>query len=367
MIQAIGILTGGGDAPGLNAAIRAVTKSAFLHHRWQVVGIEQGYEGLMDPVQTEPLSAASVRGILPKGGTILHSSSRGDPYEWPEEDADGNRIYRDRHKEILRNADRLGLDALICIGGDGTLSVAKRLSDEGLAVIGIPKTIDNDLPHTDYTFGFNTALTTATEALDKLHTTAESHDRVMVVEVMGRYAGWIALESAIAGGADVALIPEIPFEMEPIFDKIRSRMAGGRLFSLVVVGEGATPAGGKHIVQETCDETGCQERLGGIGEWVTNQLEEEFDVSTRCVVLGHLQRGGSPTAFDRILATRFGVKAVTALEKGLGAHMVCARGKEITTVPLEEVTGNLKTIPPHGHMTVTAEKLGICLGRPLPD
>jgi len=365
MIRTIGVLTGGGDAPGLNAVIRAITKSAILHHRWQVVGIEQGFEGLMDPVQTRPLDLGSVQGILPKGGTILRSSSRGDPFKWPEEDSDGNRIYRDRHQEILRNAERMGLDALICIGGDGTLSVARKLADEGLAIIGVPKTIDNDLPHTDYTFGFNTALTTATEALDKLHTTAESHDRIMVVEVMGRYAGWIALETAIAGGADVALIPEIPFELEPVYDKIRSRMAGGRLFSLVVVGEGAVPAGGIQLVKETSDETGCQERLGGIGEWVAGQLQDEFDVSTRCVVLGHLQRGGSPTAFDRILATRFGVKAITALEKGDSAHMVCAQGNEIRTVPLSEITGGLKTIPSQDHMTVTAEKLGICLGRPI--
>lgn len=367
MIRTIGILTGGGDAPGLNAVIRAVTKSSILHHRWQVVGIEYGYEGLMDPVQTEPLYLESVQGILPKGGTILRSSSRGDPCHWPEENEKEERIYRDRHKEILHNADRLGLDALVCIGGDGTLSTANRLAAEGLTVIGIPKTIDNDLPGTDYTVGFNTALTTATEALDKLHTTAESHDRVIVAEVMGRYAGWIALETAIAGGADVALIPEIPFNLEPVFDKIRWRKASGRLFSLVVVGEGATPAGGDHIVKESSEETGSQERLGGIGDWIAARIDEELDASTRCVVLGHLQRGGSPTAFDRILATRFGVKAITALKDGFRAHMVGIRGNDISTVPLEEVTGHLKTIPPHGHMTVTAEKLGICLGREIPD
>jgi len=363
MIRTIGILTGGGDAPGLNAVIRAVTKSAILHHQWRVVGIEQGFEGLMDPVQIEPLDIDAVQGILPKGGTILRSSSRGDPYRWPGEDSGGNRTYSDRHAEILRNADRLGLDALICIGGDGTLSVAARLAQEGLAIISVPKTIDNDLPGTDYTFGFNTALTTATEALDKLHTTAESHDRVMVVEMMGRYAGWIALESAIAGGADAALIPEIPFDLKFVYAKIRDRMVTGSPFSLVVVGEGAVPIGGGHIVQATGDETGGQERLGGIGDRVAEQIEAELGVSTRCTVLGHLQRGGSPTAFDRILATRFGVKAVTVLEDGLRAHMVGIRGNEMTAAPLAEVSGHLKTIPPNGHMTVTAEKLGLCLGR----
>ncbi len=363
MLRTIGILTGGGDAPGLNAVIRSVTKSAILYHRWRVVGIEQGFEGLMDPVQIEPLDTDAVQGILPKGGTILRSSSRGDPYRWPGQDEEGNRTYADRHTEILRNADRLGIDAVICIGGDGTLSVAARLAEEGLAIMAVPKTIDNDLPGTDYTFGFNTALTTATEALDKLHTTAESHDRVMVVEMMGRYAGWIALESAIAGGADAALIPEIPFDLEYVYEKIRDRMVTGRLFSLVVVGEGAVPVGGNHMIKATGDQTGGQERLGGIGDWVAARIEDELDVSTRCTVLGHLQRGGSPTAFDRILATRFGVKAVTALQEGLRAHMVGVRGNDMVAVPLSEVTGHLKTIPPNGHMTVTAEKLGLSLGR----
>ncbi|MFO7769415.1 MAG: ATP-dependent 6-phosphofructokinase [bacterium] len=367
MIQTIGILTGGGDAPGLNAVIRAVTKSAVLGPGWRVVGIEEGYEGLMDPVRTRPLRPDNVQGILPKGGTILKTSSRGNPYEWPERDREGNRIYVDRHQEILTNAERLGLDALVCIGGDGTLATAKNLGDEGLRVIGIPKTIDNDLPETDFTFGFNTALTTATEALDKLHTTAESHNRVMVVEMMGRYAGWIALESAIAGGADVALIPEIPFELDVVAEKIRDRRATGSLFSLVVVGEGALPEGGDRVVQESADETGGQERLGGIGEWMAGRLEEMTGMSTRCVVLGHLQRGGSPTAFDRVLATRLGVMAVTALRNGEEKHMVRIRGNDIGTIPLSECVGRIKTVPPRGHITETAEKLGISLGRPFSE
>ncbi len=364
MIHTIGVLTGGGDAPGLNAVIRAVVKSSTIGPDWQVVGIHYGYEGLMDPPRTEPLNPASVRGILPKGGTILHASSRGDPYKWPDEDAQGNRTYRDRHPELLKNAELLGLDGLICIGGDGTLSTAQRLATEGLKVVGIPKTIDNDLPGTDYTFGFNTALTTATEALDKLHTTAESHDRIMVVEVMGRYAGWIALETAIAGGADTALIPEIPFQLTEVVEKIRHRRAGGSLFSLVVVGEGAQPADRDRMVQASDEQTGAQERLGGIGQWVADQLAEKTGMTTRCVVLGHLQRGGSPTPFDRVLATRLGGAAVEALRSGKSGVMVRIQGGKIGTVPLEEVTGQLKTVPPKGSLTDTAERMGICLGRP---
>ncbi len=364
MTKTIGVLTGGGDAPGLNAVIRAVVKSSIIGPDWPVVGIHYGYEGLMDPPRTEPLRPESVRGILPKGGTILHTSSRGDPYRWPEKDAQGERTYRDRHEEILRNADLLGLEGLICIGGDGTLSTARRLAEAGLRVIGIPKTIDNDLPGTDYTFGFDTALTTATEALDKLHTTAESHDRIMVVEVMGRYAGWIALETAIAGGAVAALIPEIPFELELVVNKIRRRWAVGSLFSLVVVGEGAQPAEGDRAVLASADQTGGQERLGGVGQWVADQLAERTGMATRCVVLGHLQRGGSPTPFDRVLSTRLGAYAVSALRQGLSDVMVRIQGNEIGTVPLSEVTGRIKTVPPTGSLTDTAERMGINLGRP---
>jgi 6-phosphofructokinase 1 len=327
----IGILTGGGDCPGLNPVIRAVVRKG-IDLGYEVIGIKNGWKGMIEN-DTMPLDLEAVSGILPKGGTIL-GTSRTNPYK-KEGDL----------QKLKDNYKKMGLDALIAVGGEDTLGVAAKLVKEGLSnMVGVPKTIDNDLSGTDYTFGFDTALNTATECIDRLHTTAESHHRIMVVEVMGRHAGWIAVESGIAGGADVILIPELPIDIEEVCDLLKKRHNRGKTFSIVVVAEGAQFKAGTMVLQEEkLDEFG-HVRLGGIGENLAKEIEKRTGFETRVSVLGHLQRGGTPTAFDRILGTRFGVKAVELVQRKKFARMVALTGNKVTDVPLEDVVKALKTV-----------------------
>jgi 6-phosphofructokinase 1 len=363
MIKKIGILTGGGDCPGLNAVIRGVVKSAILRHGWEVIGIKDGFDGLLNLDNAIPLTLEAVRGILPRGGTILGTTNRGNPFSYPVLQPDGSYIQTDISDQVIENARNLGLDALIAVGGEGSLKIALQLSQKGLPVVGVPKTIDNDLDETDVTFGYNTALETATDALDKLHTTAESHHRVMILEVMGRYAGWIALESGIAGGADVILIPEIPFELEKICTSIKERRDRGGNFSIIVAAEGAFPAGGNRVVAEGATERYTIERLGGVGQFVAKQIEKCLDMDVRVTVLGHLQRGGSPTTFDRALGSRFGVRAVELVEQADFGKMVALQGRKIVAVPIADATRELKQVNPDGEIVRAAESLGIMMGR----
>ncbi len=360
-IGKIGILTGGGDCPGLNAVIRGVVKSAIIRRGWEVIGIEDGFDGLLDLRKCRPLTLESVRGILPRGGTILGTTNRGNPFSYPVEQ-DGRIVQVDYSDKVVENIRILGLDALVAVGGEGSLKIALELSRKGVSVVGVPKTIDNDLRETDLTFGYNTALETATDALDKLHTTAESHHRVMILEVMGRYAGWIALESGIAGGADVILIPEIPFSIERICNAIKERSSRGGHFSIIVAAEGAFPQGGDRVVVKEANERHTIVRLGGIGQYVAKQIEQCLEMDVRVTVLGHLQRGGSPTTFDRALGSRFGIKAVQMVADGEYGRMACLRGRSITSVSIEEATRDLKLVDPEGEIVKAAKELGIMLG-----
>jgi len=331
MKMKVGVLTGGGDAPGINAVIRAIIKKGIQNYGFEIFGIKDGWNGLLNG-ECEQLDLKSASGLLPIGGSIL-GTSRTNPFK------------REKGPEtILKNAKKAGINAIIVIGGDDTLGVAHKLSEHGLQCVGVPKTIDNDLSGTDYTFGFMTAVGIATEALDRLHTTAETHHRVIILEVMGRYTGWIALEAGLAGGADVILIPEKPFDIAEICECIRQRQKRGRSFSLIIVAEGAKPKGGVEIVySESLDEFG-HIRLGGIGYYLGKEIENSMGVETRVVVLGHLQRGGSPTAFDRILATRFGVAAIDLVHDKKFDRMVSIKGNRIVSVPLAEVIGKRKTV-----------------------
>ncbi|MCC6962613.1 MAG: 6-phosphofructokinase [candidate division Zixibacteria bacterium] len=361
-IKTIGILTGGGDCPGLNAVIRAVVLTASYEYGWICVGFLDGFEGLMDERYIN-LTPQSVRGILPQGGTILGSSNRGNPFEWPVKEG-GERKIVDRSERVYETIRGLGLDALIVIGGDGTMHVSKMFMDKyGIKVIGVPKTIDNDLQATEVTFGFATAVVTATEAIDKLHTTAASHHRVMVLEVMGRNVGWIALESGVAGGADVILIPEIPYDMEKVCDKIHRRRSRGSNFSIVVVAEGAKPAGGDVILLNPEMKGTIHEKLGGVGFKVAKDIEAGTGMETRATVLGHLQRGGQPCSFDRYLSTRFGRAAADLVKAEKFGHMVCYRGGEIQSIPIADAIGGFKSVDPDGDGVRTAEALGISFGR----
>ncbi len=363
MSKTIAILTGGGDCPGLNAVIRGVVRAAGRRN-WKVIGIKDGFDGLVDGPKYRLLDQQSVRGILQRGGTILGTSNRGNPFSYPVEHA-GKTTLEDVSDKVLKNFKDLGADALIAVGGDGTLKIALQLCELGMPVVGVPKTIDNDLKGTDVTFGYNTAVGIVTEALDRLHTTAESHQRVMVVEVMGRDAGWISLESGIAGSADVILIPEIPYNIESVCAAIRKRGSAGHLFSIVVVAEGAVPAAGTKVVQKTADENLGVERLGGIGHAVARQIESclGLDMELRVVVLGHVQRGGTPSPFDRILSSRFGVKAVQLIEEGGFGKMVALHARNIEFIDIADAVGNLNLIDPEGELVETAEELGIKLGR----
>jgi 6-phosphofructokinase 1 len=351
------VLTGGGDAPGLNAVIRAVVKSASSRN-CEVIGLEDSFDGLIEEDRSRRLVPRDVAGILRIGGTILGTTNRGNPFAYPIETSGGTRDYSARCVEMFHH---LKLDALIVIGGDGTLAIAHQFSKLGVPLVGVPKTIDNDIVETTNTFGFDTAVSFATDAIDRLHTTAEAHHRVIVVEVMGRYAGWIALYSGVAGGADVILIPEIPFDLEKVARRIRDRDHTGARFSIVVVAEGAKPIGGTHVVLKEA-EGARVERLGGIAARIAVDLEGLTGKETRSVVLGHLQRGGAPTSFDRILATRFGARAVELLIEGTFDHMVAFHPPDIVAVPLEKIVGRARTVPPDFDVIRTARAMGISMG-----
>ena len=359
-ISLIGVLTSGGDAPGLNAGIRAVVKTAILQQSWDVLGIHDGFEGMcVDPPRVSSLSLDSVRGILPRGGTILGTSTRNSDLICAEMTPEGEKFTID--PKVLDIIHSLCLDGLVVIGGDGSLRIAWELWKMGAPVVGVPKTIDNDIRATDYTFGFDTALEVARDALDRLHTTAESHHRVMVLEVMGREAGWIALEAGMSGGADVILIPEHPFDLQVVARAVEARYARGSRFSIIVVAEGAYPQGGDALFQPTTDPK-SRPRLGGIGQWVGDELRQRCHMDTRVTVLGHVQRGGSPTAFDRLLGTRFGAAAVRLVAARQWGRMVALRGEKIVSVSLEEAVAKPKYVSMDIDLVRTALALGISLG-----
>jgi len=358
----IGVLTGGGDCPGLNAVIRAVVKRGVSQMGWEVLGIRDSFNGLLStPYDVENLVRDSVRGILTKGGTILGTTNRGDPFSFPVKNADGTTDFVDRSDELLEAMRILEIEGLIVIGGDGTLKIAHRLMEKGVKVIGVPKTIDNDICATDATFGFNTAVQVATEAIDRLHSTAESHDRVMVVEVMGRDCGWIATEAGIAAGGDVILIPEIPYDIRRVCDKVRRRQAAGRFFSVVVVAEGAYPAGGRQTFIEHHVEGGMP-RLGGSAHAVAAGIEEVAGLETRVTVLGHLLRGGTPSSFDRLLATRYGSAAIHLAAREQWGRMVALHGSRISDVPIVDAVGQLKRVDPNGEIINVGRSMGIEFG-----
>lgn len=359
-MQRLGILTGGGDAPGLNAVIRAVVKAATVDGEAQVTGIRDGFDGLLADGGTFPLTLENVRGILPLGGTILGTANRGNPFA-REVLRDGKTVVVDVSDQVIEKVEELALDCLVVVGGDGTLRISYELAQLGCPVVGVPKTIDNDVGGTDVTFGFDTAVGTATEAIDRLHTTAESHHRVMVLEVMGRDAGFIALHSGVAGGADVILTPEIPFDWGSVCSKVVTRRQAGRHFSIVVVAEGAYPVGESPSYRER-GSSATPGRLGGMGRIVADHLAEACGFESRVTVLGHLQRGGSPTAFDRWLATRYGGAATRTALAGRYGQMVALRGTEIVEVPLENVLKIKKKVNVEGDALVTARALGISFG-----
>lgn len=356
-IRRIGVLTGGGDAPGLNAVIRAVVK-ASVNANIECLGLEDSFDGLIEPNRSRLLTPKDVTGILRVGGTILGTTNRGNPFAYPVSTSAGTRDYSSRCVEMFHH---LGLDALVVIGGDGTLAIAHQFCKRGIPIVGVPKTIDNDIVGTTNCFGFDTAVSFATDAIDRLHTTAEAHHRIMVVEVMGRYAGWIALYAGVAGGADVILIPEIPFDLENVARRVREREQLGARFSIVVVAEGARAKDGRVMLVRQAEE-GRMERLGGIGKRVALTLEQMTGKETRDVVLGHLQRGGAPTSFDRLLATRFGGKAVELVQEGEFGKMVALKPPDIVAVPLEEVVGRLKSVPLDFDVVRTARALGVSFG-----
>lgn len=360
-IRRIGVLTGGGDAPGLNAVIRAVALTAIRNYGWEVVGIREGYDGLLSGGPTMALTEDSVRDLLARGGTILGAVNRGNPFRRRAPQPDGSELVEDVSHEVPGRMDELGLDALVVAGGDGTMAIAHHLVEKGARIVGVPKTIDNDLSHTDVTFGFDTAIVTATEALDKLATTAESHHRVMVMEVMGRNAGWIALLTGVAGGADAILIPEMPFDIDVVVRKIEATRRQGRRYSLVVVAEGAHPHGGE---QEYYIKGGgvMQGRLGGVGFLVGNLLADRLEVEVRVTVLGHLQRGGQPTPRDRWLATRFGNAGVHLVAEGKWGYMAALHGTRIMHVPMADVIRSPKLVQPDNEMVRMARELGIVFG-----
>lgn len=358
-LKRIGILTGGGDCPGLNAVIRSIAKPALLHFRSSVVGIMDGFEGFVEGRMRE-LSLLDVSGIINLGGTILGTSNKGDPFHFPVTVA-GTTSIVDASEKALQHYHEWKLNALFAVGGDGTMNIAHRFSRMGMNIIGIPKTIDNDLEATDVTFGYDSALHVATEAIDRLQTTASAHHRVIVVEVMGRYAGWIALGAGLAGGADIILIPEIPFEWEKVYDAVMRRSSGAR-FSIICVSEGATAKGEDRTVQETDVKRTDPIRLGGIGNLAASKIGKATGLETRVTVLGHLQRGGSPTAFDRVLATRFGALALEAASRSQFGTMMSLQGTNVTTVPLEQAISRQRLVPPDSQLILAARALGVSLG-----
>jgi phosphofructokinase-like protein len=356
----IALSTGGGDAPGLNAVIRAAVLSA-CHRGWEVLGIKKGYAGLLGEEEVIPMTPTTVRGIAHLGGTILRTTNRGNPFSYPVNLPDGSCVEQDRSDELIENARRLGIDAMISIGGDGSLTIAHQLCDRGMRIVCVPKTIDNDVSGTVTTFGFDTAVNTALEAIDKLHTTAESHDRVIVLEVMGRHAGFIALHSGLAGTADVILIPEIPYDIDKVCEKIMARSRAGRHFSIVVIAEGAFPKGeSTHVLGKSMP--GQAVRVGGVAEQLAEQIQERTKKETRSLVLGHLQRGGMPTGYDRLLAVRFGGAAVRAVAEEKWDHMIALQSPHIVAVPLTEVLSKPKRVEIDHDTVLTARATGISFG-----
>jgi 6-phosphofructokinase 1 len=350
-IRCIGIATGGGDAPGLNAVIRAATKAAILKYGWKVIGIPDGFDGLIWPEKSFELTLKEVSGILPRGGTILGTTNRGDPFHYRKVEH-GKEVVRDISSQVIANAAKLGIDAIITIGGDGSQKIGYELSQRGMKIVGVPKTIDNDLSATEVTFGFDTALHTVTDAIDKLHTTAESHHRVMVVEVMGRDCGWIALHAGIAGGAHIILIPEIPFTIGHVCRYIAEREKTGKFFTIVVVAEGI----------KLPPELKENRRMGSVGSLIGGAIAQGSGKEVRVSVLGHIQRGGSPSPFDRILATRFGVAAVDLIAAGGFGMMVALHSDSIISVDVSHAIGHLKSVTPNGEIVRTARAIGIGFG-----
>lgn len=356
----IAISTGGGDAPGLNAVIRAAVLSA-INRGWEVLGIKRGFAGLLGADEVIPMTKETVRGIGHQGGTILRTTNRGNPFSYPRRRSDGKVDEIDRSDELIDNARERGIDAMITIGGDGSLAIAQGLFEKGMRIIGVPKTIDNDVNGTITTFGFDTAVNTAIEAIDKLHTTAESHDRVLVIEVMGRNSGFIALHSGVAGSADVILIPELPYDLDKVCEKIMARDRAGRHFSIVVAAEGAFPNGGEiSFIGESLP--GQAKRVGGIAEGLSREIQARTGKECRSLVLGHLQRGGVPTGYDRLLAARFGGAAVRAVEDEKWGHMVALQSPHLVTIPIIDVLKEPKRVDPMHDIVQTARSLGIGFG-----
>jgi len=361
----LGILTGGGDCPGLNAAIRAIVRTAEIEFDMEVIGFRDGFEGLVENRCFE-LTLFHISGLLAQGGTILGTSNKSDPFNYPVLQGDNEEyVYLDRSSQAVRNFEALGLIGLIAIGGDGTMTGSAKLIEKGIPIIGVPKTIDNDLVGTDVTFGFDSALVTATEAIDKLHTTAQSHHRVMIVEVMGRYAGWLALASGLAGGGDIILLPELPYDIEAICNQVKNRNAQGKTFSIVVVGEGARQQGGEMVYRQKVKHSPDAIRLGGISHRVASQIEGLTNIECRVTILGHLLRGGIPSAADRILATRYGVESVHLAQKGEFGKMVALQDNKLTSVNISEVAGKMRPLTTNDSLIKTAVSLGICLGVPV--
>ena len=362
-LKKVGVLTGGGDCSGLNAVIRGITRAAVIQENAGVIGIEEGFNGLVHN-RTQTLTTRTTRDILTLGCTILGTTNKGNPFEYREIDSDGTLRVHDYSEKAIQNFKAMGLDCLFVIGGEGSLEIGYRFHQRGVPVIGIPKTIDNDLEDTDYTFGFQTAVQVACDAMDRLQTTGRSHSRVMILEVMGRNAGWIALEAGIAGGAHIILIPEIPYRVENIVKKIQLREQGGSPYSIIMVAEGAVEEGGDQIIQETAG-TRLQGvvQLGGIGFYLAEQIKKHIDLEVRCTVLGHIQRGGSPCAFDRVLGTRLGSAAVEAAARGKFGTMVALKTPDIDLVPLEKLAGKVRCVPASHQLIRTAESIGINMGR----
>ncbi len=358
-LKRIGILTGGGDCPGLNAVIRSIAKPAMSHFGSTVVGIIDGYEGMVEGRARE-LTPMDVLGIINQGGTILGTSNKGDPFHFPMGERNNVRIV-DASDQVIDHYRNLKLDVLFTIGGDGTQIIAHKLAGMGLNVIGVPKTIDNDLDATDMTFGHDSARAVATDAIDRLQTTASAHHRVMVMETMGRYAGWIALGAGVAGGADIILIPEIPFSWDAVFDAVLKRSKGAK-FSIISIAEGAKPRGGEVSVKEMDKKRTDPVRLGGIGELVAKRIEDETGLETRVTVLGHVQRGGSPTAYDRILATRFGAAALQSASAGEFGRMVSLQRNQVVTVDLKDAIGKQRLVAPDSQLVFAARAVGSCFG-----
>jgi len=353
----VGVLTGGGDCPGINAALRAVTKSLTLKHNAEVIGFLDGFRGLVER-NVEPLHYRDVSGILTRGGTILGASNKANPFNYqPRGGADVS-------AQAIKTYRNLDLDGLVAIGGDGTMSISHRLTDLGIDIVGVPKTIDNDLMGTDRTFGFDTAVSIATEAIDRIHTTAQSHHRIMIVETMGRYSGWIALHAGVASGTDVILIPELEYEVEEVARICQDRERGGQRFTIIAVAEGAKRKEGEHVVQERSEEFTDSIRLGGISRVLADQLREHLDSSIRTTILGHMQRGGTPTAYDRNLATAFGTRAAALAAEGTTGVMVAVQDGTFTTVPLAEVADKHRTVPLDDPLLASGLDVGTSFGVP---